>query len=245
MHCCNDSLCYGMNYKVCTKCRELKHLGDYYQVTRKGLKRPLARCKACVSQYLKVDRLKPERKAAVREAYLTRVAGGWKNKPWADKTPEQRQASYQGLKRWRAKNREAFNREQRLSLQLRRSKAFQVAWPVILEHYGKACLCCGQTNPLCFDHVQPLADKGDNLLSNGQPLCRGCNAGKGQMPVRNTDHRPDKGAWIRELVALNPWLGEAMPAGRWHLSGEGRGRVSRIAMAAMIPLFLPPRALAH
>ena len=61
------------------------------------------------------------------------------------------------------------------------------------------------------DHVIPLTPGCSdelNQLTNCQPLCRHCNARKGQcmVPLSHTDWRPDKGAWIAELVRLNPGL---------------------------------------
>lgn len=89
-----------------------------------------------------------------------------------------------------------------------------------------------------FDHIVPLSAGGANLLTNGQPLCRACNATKGHMSSQ-MDDRPDKGAWVAELVKLNPWLGEPMPEGRWHLYGDGPARLARLQECASRPLALP------
>lgn len=125
---------------------------------------------------------------------------------WKDKTKKQKRDAYEAVKRWRAKNKGQFNAEARLAIHLRRSIAFQRAWPLIVEHYGNRCLNCGASDRLCFDHVVPLSQGGENQLANGQPLCRKCNTFKGTIEVSSSDWRPDKGAWIAELVALNPHL---------------------------------------
>lgn len=125
---------------------------------------------------------------------------------WKDKTKKQKREAYEAVKRWRAKNKGQFNAEARLAIHLRRSIAFQRAWPLIVEHYGNKCLNCGTGNGLCFDHVVPLSQGGENQLANGQPLCRKCNTFKGMIEANASDWRPDKGAWVTELVRLNPHL---------------------------------------
>lgn len=58
----------------------------------------------------------------------------------------------------------------------------------VLETYGRRCLCCGETEYLCMDHVIPLARNGPNTRDNLQPLCRWCNGRKGptSLDFRNS-----------------------------------------------------------
>jgi 5-methylcytosine-specific restriction endonuclease McrA len=57
---------------------------------------------------------------------------------------------------------------------------------VIYRAYGKKCLKCGARKDLTTDHVVP-PPAGSNALENLQPLCRACNASKGNQTI---DYRP-------------------------------------------------------
>lgn len=210
-----------MNTRTCIHCQKLKELetGFYYIKRSESYE---TRCKRCVAAYQR-DRNKEDGGAATRKCYQKRKAEGKINPvPYMDKTPEQKRALVDAVKRWRAKNRERCNMEGRAGLQMRRSLPYQRAWPLIVHHYGGKCLSCG-AGKVVFDHVIPLMTNGANTLENGQPLCLQCNTFKGQTnPSR--DHRPDKGAWITELVRLNPWLGSIGSGHKqgWHKTAEGR-----------------------
>lgn len=53
-------------------------------------------------------------------------------------------------------------------------------WVRLCAKYGNRCLCCGARDlPLTIDHVIPLSKGGRHAASNVQPLCRPCNAAKG------------------------------------------------------------------
>jgi 5-methylcytosine-specific restriction endonuclease McrA len=64
---------------------------------------------------------------------------------------------------------------------------------------GGVCLACGSVDDLELDHVIPLALGGRHVMSNVQPLCRGCNARKG---VRIIDFRVGPGEWPGEIEEL-------------------------------------------
>lgn len=211
--------------QTCTKCGLNKPPDRFYYIKRSQSHD--TRCKGCVAAYLRQRHAKDGGQAA-SDAYQRKIAEGWTAKPWREKSDKEKRLAYGAVKRYRAKNKERCGAEQRQGLQMRRSQAYKAAWPSILRHYGSQCLRCKTTSrPLCFDHVVPLSDNGPNTLSNGQPLCRACNTAKGATD-RSKDYRPDLGAWIVELGALNPWIAEPMPTGRWHLSKEGRSRAKEM-----------------
>jgi hypothetical protein len=210
-----------MNTRTCIHCLKLKELehGFYY------IKRSQCydtRCRRCVREYVR-SRHKADGGAALRRTYQKRKAEGKIILVHhRDKTPEQKRAAVEAVKRWRAKNKERCNAESGASINMRRSLPYQKAWPLIVAHYGSKCLNCGASK-VCFDHVKPLSQDGANGLENGQPLCVPCNTFKGQTEP-SKDYRPDKGAWIAELVRLNPWLagiGSGHGQG-WHLTIEGK-----------------------
>lgn len=63
-------------------------------------------------------------------------------------------------------------------------------WCLIKQSFGNVCLCCGVSgdqSKLEIDHVIPLAQGGEHTASNIQPLCRSCNARKGDKAI---DYRP-------------------------------------------------------
>jgi hypothetical protein len=214
------------NYQTCTGCRKLKLLaeGFYYE---KRINKHMSRCKECVKAYLQhrrdtvpgaLERERECQKLSMRARKLKDPTLG----KWASKTPEQKRKAYEAVCRWRSRNSYQTNLEAKQGVRMRRSKAFLKAWPLIKAHYGNKCLWCGaQGKEICFDHVLPLALKGPNSLANGQPLCIACNSTKGAMD-RCRDCRPDKGAWIVELVRLNPWLAVISREHGWHLTPEGR-----------------------
>ncbi len=210
-----------MNTRTCIHCLKLKELEHgFYFIKRSQLYE--TRCKKCVAEYNRA-RNKEDGGASVRKCYQKRKAEGKISPvPYGERTKEQKRAAIDAVKRWRAKNRERCNMESRAGLQMRRSLPYQRAWPLIVQHYGGKCLSCG-AGKVCFDHVRPLSQEGANSLENGQPLCLACNTFKGAT-IQDKDHRPDKGAWITELVRLNPWLG-AIGSGHkqgWHKTAEGR-----------------------
>lgn len=57
-------------------------------------------------------------------------------------------------------------------------------WSDILEQHGNQCAHCGAGDvPLEKDHIIPLTLGGSNWPENLQPLCRTCNARKGNRWV--------------------------------------------------------------
>ncbi len=51
-------------------------------------------------------------------------------------------------------------------------------WLALCGWFGNVCLACGESKPLCADHVRPLSLGGPNTIENIQPLCRQCNSVK-------------------------------------------------------------------
>lgn len=231
-----------METQTCTKCLGNKPLAEFHYITRS--QRHDTRCKLCISAYLKGRRASlPHVTKAEGDSCRRYIANKRKANPdfnrWKSKTKAQKQAAYQALARWRAKNKERYSSEAHRAVQLRRSRQFIRAWPLIVEHYGGKCLNCGRVDGLCFDHVVPLSKGGDNQLTNGQPLCRACNAFKGQLQQSDKDWRPDQGAWIVELVKRNPWM--VLNAGKrgWHLTSAGRKVAKEQAEAREAGIVVP------
>lgn len=68
-------------------------------------------------------------------------------------------------------------------------------WRDLCRAYGGVCLCCGEMNPLCVDHIIPITKPGtSNMIDNLQPLCKSCNSSKSNKTI---DYRPDKSCLLR------------------------------------------------
>lgn len=53
-------------------------------------------------------------------------------------------------------------------------------WEDLKAKFEGRCACCGESDlPLTMDHVIPLAQNGEDIIDNIQPLCNPCNAQKG------------------------------------------------------------------
>ncbi|HXJ43184.1 MAG TPA: HNH endonuclease [Bryobacteraceae bacterium] len=59
-------------------------------------------------------------------------------------------------------------------------------WLDLCERHSFRCACCKADEPLTRDHIIPLSLGGLDVISNIQPLCRGCNSRKHQDA---TDYR--------------------------------------------------------
>lgn len=210
-----------MNTRTCIHCQKLKEIESGFYFIKRSQSYD-TRCKVCIRESQRA-RNKADGGAAVRKCYQKRKAEGKiKPVPYREKTKAQKKAMVEAVKRWRQKNRERFSDESSQGIAMRRSIPYRKAWPLIVAHYGGKCLNCGNGKTV-FDHVIPLSQKGANALTNGQPLCMACNTFKGQTEATK-DFRSDKGAWIIELVKLNPWM-KAVTSGHprgWHLQPEGR-----------------------
>lgn len=62
------------------------------------------------------------------------------------------------------------------------------ALSVLESLWGSACLKCGSTKNLQWDHIVPLSKGGEHSVANHQRLCRKCNERK---QARTADYRTD------------------------------------------------------
>lgn len=89
------------------------------------------------------------------------------------------------LRKWRSLNRERSNFLRRLDEY--RSRLWPGAidtlgwleWKAVLEAHDFKCAKCGADKKIETDHIIPLSKGGSNTKENVQPLCRACNARKG------------------------------------------------------------------
>ena len=155
-----------------------------------------SKCKDCCKQYQKVWRINNKEK---HREYSKQYQSEHKQeradyyKDWsianADKKAEYDRA-------WKINHPERMKDRRRIENARRRARlqsaggSFTVdEWLDVKEYYDCTCLICGNKEPdvkITPDHVVPLALGGSNEISNIQPLCWGCNAGK---QARYADYR--------------------------------------------------------
>lgn len=151
------------------------------------------------------------------------------------------------LQTWRKRHPEAARAAYRVYGNMRRNHFYRMYWPQIVEHYGPCVRCRYElrqtpTTATCTDHVISALDDPEryNVLSNLQPLCRSCNSRKGRW---TEDYRPDKGAWITQLVAQGEMPERA--AGPLHRFNQSvpivPGRCEAVAMSGARPTKPPKR----
>lgn len=75
-------------------------------------------------------------------------------------------------------------------------RRFDDVWAALVEACGGVCVICGGT-PVERDHIILRSRGGAETLMNTQPLCPGCNSGKG---LDNTDYRPT--GWQKRFVTI-------------------------------------------
>jgi 5-methylcytosine-specific restriction endonuclease McrA len=109
-------------------------------------------------------------------------------------TAEEKLHRMERVKAWRLRNRDKYTALDSMYKRKARNPRFIRDWPLIVKHYGSACIHC-KSKEIASDHVVPLTPEREDLncLANLQPLCRKCNSGKSGLAH---DYRPDLGAWI-------------------------------------------------
>lgn len=63
-------------------------------------------------------------------------------------------------------------------------------WLALIAEFRGHCVKCGfAANKLTRDHIIPISKGGSDAITNLQPMCRGCNCGKGDDTVDWAAHR--------------------------------------------------------
>lgn len=181
--------------KCCTKCGKTKTLDSFYGTQN--------RCKSCTLEYMKKEYWKnPEKYKALslkhatnnREKELARAKKWYQEFPekvkarvakWRKDHPEKKKIHNQNYsKKHPDKILAKVHRRRAKKLGATGGHFTQEEWQGLLIKYGNKCLCCGRKDiALERDHVIPLGPEHSDEITNIQPLCRSCNARKGNKEI--------------------------------------------------------------
>ena len=151
----------------CAACAEVKPL-DEFHVEKHGRLGRNYTCKLCVCS-VKAKAMKL-RRAADPERHREAVRRQQRRPDWNERrrakcTPESIKAQNSRRMARLSKAPGSFTSDE---------------WLALCDKYANVCLRCWSKGPLEPDHVIPLSWEGSrNDIGNIQPLCRSCNAAKG------------------------------------------------------------------
>jgi hypothetical protein len=156
--------------KVCSHCKSVKLLSEYYTRSQNGKKYPEARCKAC-----SIART-TQRKAANPE-YARRVRRASKR----NQNAKERHERANGINRERYIYRDARTSDKKKGFE------FDLNLEFISRAISEPCVYCADTN------TQMTLDRIDNtighVMPNVVPACVRCNLVRGKHALRSMAHR--------------------------------------------------------
>ena len=190
-----------MDAKLCSDCKAVKPVTEFYQQKRYGPYR--SRCKACEYARWKMWIARPQnrrKKCAWLKRYFlqhhdehlrkmreyhriyylkNKEKLATKHRAYAT-SPRGKEVCREGVKRWLARKRGATPVPFLLTLE---------QWKLILAEFDNACAWCGAVfsdyNRPEQDHIIPVSRGGAHSTDNVVPACRSCNArwGNGPKPL--------------------------------------------------------------
>ena len=114
-----------------------------------------------------------------------------KNRRWIRENPRK---AARATKRWRLANPETLRLSTVVSNANKNAKRLGrpgiitlKQFRALLKKFGNVCVCCGRSGKLGVDHVKPLSKRGNNVVSNIQPMLPSCNRRKRNKYI---DYRP-------------------------------------------------------
>jgi 5-methylcytosine-specific restriction endonuclease McrA len=162
--------------RACTKCGERKPLEEFHRDPSGRLGRAYA-CKVCLR--------------AKARAYMATV-------PIEKRRDAVRRHRLANTDRYNARRRDRYAEDPAVVLVYNANRraarlaagSFTVAeWESVLDLYGHRCLACGTAERIEPDHIVPISwgveRGGVGTIGNIQPLCRSCNAAKGNRHAKD------------------------------------------------------------
>lgn len=183
-----------MIYKHCYACDSDKPISDFWKNkrTKDGLQ---TQCKACMIENRETPLHKSKMKAYLHDYNIVnkerdRAKKNKYSREWYKRNPERRNAIRR--KYYQTPNGHEVIlsvTHKRVSKLLNSSGAYTAKQSrELLDRCNHSCLNCSSQARIELDHIIPVSLGGCNCISNIQPLCRKCNAAKGNR--RTTDYRP-------------------------------------------------------
>jgi 5-methylcytosine-specific restriction endonuclease McrA len=84
-------------------------------------------------------------------------------------------------------------RARRLSAARAKGTHTREEWDTLLQEFDGRCVQCGDRRHLDRDHILPLYLGGSDHITNIQPLCPPCNAGKSSDSTNWAEFRRSNG----------------------------------------------------
>lgn len=149
------------NMKLCSTCNTIKTKEEFGHRFSVG-----GSCKSCRSEQEKISYRK---NSDARREYAKNY----------------RQNNLEAVRKMACKG--AKIRHQRLKDARANGKLSQAEKFEMVAKFGYACMCCGKTESITFDHIVPISAGGLDQINNIQLLCVSCNSSKGSKVI---DYRP-------------------------------------------------------
>jgi len=186
-----------METKRCSKCGEIKSVGDFY-VYRINKHRPW--CKACFKEYNQLSNSKARKAIYAQTPQQREYKNKWRNSRKGRAYMREYRQTYDykllmkelrqtsKYKTYAFKWRQTHKGKALTARMHSKRRALEknlpcnltaVEWEEIKERQNYKCAICGEEKPLQRDHIIPLSKGGGLTKSNIQGLCNSCNARKG------------------------------------------------------------------
>jgi 5-methylcytosine-specific restriction endonuclease McrA len=179
--------------KRCSKCKKIKSVSEFHK-NKAEVDGLCYWCKECNKAHVKKYYQNNSEK---RKSY---------SRDYRQKNPS---AIYQYNKRYKNNHLETtraffrvYTHKRRALMQSNGGEFSMTQFLALIEFYCASgnCLGCGKNCKFDADHVIPIILRGENTISNIQPLCHSCNSRK---HIKIIDYRPDHGVyaqWVEKNI---------------------------------------------
>ncbi|MDM5212646.1 HNH endonuclease signature motif containing protein [Peribacillus sp. NJ4] len=212
--------------KICTSCKELKPLTDFWKRRTK--------CKSCLKDRNREWYENNKEHVAIKGKEY-RENNFEKLKAQKEEYKKANKENYRRyLREWKKRNKEKVKIDNRIATSVRRARLLslpydfsQEDWDNTLEHFDFRCSYCGSNDKLQQEHVIPLSSGGGTTRDNIIPACSICNNQKNNKDFEDWyfgyEHFSiERLVKIKEFIEHNT---EESPTGNGSESVESRGRL--------------------
>lgn len=185
-----------MKYKHCYVCNQDKPLSYFWKNkhARDGL---ATQCKDCIKRQRENPSFKSKMKSYLHDYFQrnkerNRDKNKARSNEWLRNNPDKRNAIRKTYYQTPNGHAVVISTNHKWRSRLSDSLGYYTAKQAneLLKRCNHACLKCSSKKRIEFDHITPLSLGGCNCIGNLQPLCRKCNAAKGNRYI--ADYRPQE-----------------------------------------------------